>query len=141
MRKKNYKIYGRVAFILLAIMVSGLLNIYLLVLPANAAQPIQPINCHFAFDGGEPCADEYQPESNHSINYPSAPIPECCLTQYRYYDAIINTDNDRPNIISVVLPLAQSDKLKPENNSTYNTSRLTYPPPETLALAATVIRE
>lgn len=141
MPKNISKIYRLAVFMVLIVAVSSLLNIFLLVLHAEATQPIQSVRCHFANNGGEPCAGEYQPESNHSINYPEASIPECCLIQSRYYDAIINTDNDRPAANYTVFSAAQSEKTNPENNSSYDTSRLTYPPPAALALASTVIRE
>ena len=141
MLKNNPKIYQRTATILLAIIISGLLNICMFSFQAKAAQPIQQPKFNFVYNNGGNCIAEPMPEPTQSINYPAAPVPECCLAQNRNFDALVSTANDKTATAFTNPEIYPSDNLIPENNSTYYTSQNIYPPPATLALASTVIRE
>lgn len=141
MLKNISKIYQRTACIILAIIISGLLNICLFAFQARATQPMQSSQLNFAYDNGDNCITEPTPEPVQTINYPSTPMLECCLSRNRNFNAIINTANNKsaPTFTSlIILPSANTN---PENNYSHHTSRLTYPPPAALALASTVIRE
>lgn len=140
MQKSGFKIYRRASFTVLVIIISGLLNICLFSFQAKAA-PIQPLKFNFAYNHADACAAEPLPEPAQTFNYPSAPMPECCLTQNRNYNAVVNTTNNKsaPTFFGlIILPL---DSSIPKNNFTYNTSQITFPPPAALALASTIIRE
>ena len=138
---KNYsKIYQRAAFMILAIIISGLLNICLFSFQAKAA-PIQPLKLNFTYDNSSDCVAESKPEPTQTINHPSAPMSECCLAKNRYYEAVVNTaSNESAPIFTnlVILPLSN---LNLKNNSTYHIPQSTSPPLAELALASTVIRE
>lgn len=141
MLKNISKIYQRTTFIILAIIISGLFNICLFAFQARATQLIQPPQLNFVYDNSGNCIAEPMPEPAQTINYPSAPMPECCLARNRNFNAVVNTANDKsaPTFTSlIILPSANTN---PENNYSYHTARLAYPPPAALALAATVIRE
>ena len=139
MAKNNHKIYQAASVILLAIIISSLLNVCLFSLRAKAAPLNQP-KLAFAYGGGENCSTESMPMPTQTINRPIPPIPECCLTQNRNFNAVVNTANDKsaPVFTDIITP---SFNLSPENNRTHYTSQTIFPPPEALALAATVIRE
>jgi len=140
MLKNPVKIHGRTAAMLLAIIVSSLLNICLFTFQAKAA-PIQQPKLAFAYDDGGHCVIMPITEPEQTINRPTAPMPECCLARSRYYDAIINTANDKsaPAFSTPIILSANDFPL--ENNSAFYTARLTYPPPQAPALASIVIRE
>jgi len=142
MIKHISKIYQRAAFIMLVIIISGLLNICLFAFQVKAATaPIQPLKFNFAYDGAGNCVAEPIPEARPTINRPAAPMPECCLAQNRNFNTIINTANDKSAPTFTNLIISPFDAPNFKNNSTHYTSRLTYPPPEGLALASIVIRE
>lgn len=141
MPKNISKIYRRTALIILAIMVSGLLNVCMFALQTKAAEPMPAPKFNFISDDSGNCTAEPMPEPMQSINRPTAPMPQCCLTQNRNFDAVVNTANDKSAPIFSGLIISPSTQANPENNSTHYTSRLTYPPPEALSLASTVIRE
>ena len=141
MLKKYSKIYQRTAFIILAIIISSLLNVCMFAFQAKAAEPMPMPKINFISDADGNCVAEPLPAPLENINRPSAPMPECCLAQNRDYNTIVNTANDNiaPTFFGLIIsPLADSN---PENNSTQYTSRLTYPPPEARSLASTIIRE
>lgn len=142
MAKNLSKIYQRTAFMILVIIISSLLNICLFAFQAKAAAaPIQPLKFNFTYDDDGNCVAEPMPEPAQSINHPAAPMPQCCLAQNRYYNAVVNTANDKsaPIFSSPVILPANNPNF--ENNFTHYISRLAYPPPASLALASIVIRE
>lgn len=146
MAKNISKIYQRTAFIILVIIISGLFNICLFALQAKAAAPkLFAPKINFAdnnyYSDDEACATETTHGSKQSLNRPVAPMPQCCLAQNRYYNAVVNTANDQPTRTFVNLMISPINKPNFENNSTYYTSRLIHPPPAALALVSTVIRE
>ena len=140
MNKKISNFYKRTSFIILAIIISGLLNVCMFSLQAKAAAMPMPI-VNFANNSGNACVAEPVSAPTQTVNYPSAPIPECCLAQNRNFDAMVNTANDKTTTSSVNSIIYVSDNLNAENNYTYYTSQIVFPPPATLALASTVIRE
>lgn len=140
MVKNLAKIYQRTAFIILVIIISSLLNICLFAFQAKAA-PIQSPKLNFVYDKDGNCAVEPTPEPTQNINRPAAPMPQCCLTQNRNFNTIVNTANDKSTPTFAGLIILQSDISNFENYSTHHTARLTYPPPEAPALASIVIRE
>lgn len=141
MPKNTSKIYQRTAFILLAIMISGLLNICLFSLQAKAAEPMPEPKFNFVSDESGNCLAEPMPEPTQNINLPSAPIPQCCLAQNRNFNAVVNTANDKSAPTFASLIILSSENLNQENNFTYNTSQIVFPPPEAPSLASTVVRE
>ena len=142
MAKNLSKIYRQTAFIILVIVVSGLLNICLFAFQVKAAAAQnQPPILNFAYDSGGDCAAQPMAEPAQSLNRPSAPLPKCCLAQNRNFNALVNTANDRSAPSFANLITSSFDNHSFENNSTHYTARLTYPPPEDLALASIIIRE
>lgn len=125
---------------ILVIIISSLLNICLFAFQAKAAS-IQPPELNFAYDNDGDCVTEPMPESAQNINRPSAPMPECCLAQNRYYNAVVNTANNQSARTFTGLIISQSDTSNFENYSTHYIARLIYPPPMALALASIIIRE
>lgn len=141
MLKNISKIYQRTTFIILAVIISGLLNICLFAFQARLAQSIEPPKLNFVYNNSVNCLTEPTPEPSQTINYPSTPMPECCLTRTRNFDALVNTANDKSVPVFASLTILSADNSNPKNNYSYHTARLAYPPPAALALAATVIRE
>ena len=141
MLKNISKIYQHTAIIILAIIISGVLNICLFAFQARAIQPAQSPRLNFAYDNSCNCLTELMPEPSQTIGYPSAPMPECCLTQNRNFNSVVNTANNKSAPTFFGLIISPSNSQTTENNFTYNTSQNIYPPPATLALATTVIRE
>lgn len=141
MQKNSSKIYQRASFIILAIIISSLLNVCMFAFQAKAAQPAPAPKLKFAYDNSGNCVAQPGPLPAQAINYPAAPMPECCLAQNRDFDAVVNVANDKAAPILTGPIIIQADATNFENNYTYNTSRLIYPPPEALVLASTVIRE
>lgn len=141
MSKNISKIYRRAAFIILAIIISGLLNVCLFVWQAKTAQLIQPLKFNLAYDNSGNCLGQSGPEPAQAINYPPLPIPECCLTRNRNFNAVINAASDKsaPNFTSPVI--SWTETAAAENNFINNTSQNIYPPPAALAMASTVMRE
>ncbi len=140
MLKKYSKIYQRAAFIILAIIISSLLNVCMFAFQAKAA-PMQLPKVNFAYAGGDTCTAEPMSAPLENLNRPSAPMPECCLAQNRNFDAVVNTANDKSAPAFSGLAMAASDSLKSQNNYTYYTSQIVFPPPAELAIISTVIRE
>ena len=142
MAKSLSKIYQRTALVVLVIIISGLLNVCLFAFQAKAAvaQYQSPI-FNFAYDSGDNCLSEPRPESSQNIHRPAAPIPQCCLTQNRNFNTVVNTANNQPAPSFAGLVISALANQNFENNSTHYTPRLTSSPPEALALAAIVIRE
>ncbi|MDP2708868.1 MAG: hypothetical protein Q8O93_02355 [bacterium] len=140
MEKNISKILTRTSLIILAITISGLLNICLFVLSAKAAPMPEPA-VNFATGNGDTCAAEPMPEPTQTINRPSAPMPECCLTQSHNFEAVVNTANDKTAPTFANAAIFISEIANPENNFSFNTSRNIYPPPAALALSSTIIRE
>ena len=146
MAKNISKIYRRASFIILVIIVSGLLNICLFSLQAKAAapKPTAP-KINFANDNyygsDETCATEATHEPMQHINRPSAPMPECCLAQNRNFNAVVNAANDKsaPTFSGTII--AQSETTNLNFIPAYYTSQIVFPPPASLALASTIIRE
>ncbi|MDO8592748.1 MAG: hypothetical protein Q7R92_03185 [bacterium] len=133
------KIFKRASLIILAIIISSLLNICLFSWQTNAApMPMPKIN--FASASGDTCAAQPLPEPLQNINSPAVPMPECCLAQNRNFDATINTANDKISGAFSGLIILSSNNLKFENNFVHNISQNIFPPPA-LSLATTVIRE
>lgn len=145
MPKNISKIYKRSAFLILAVIISGLLNICSFAFQARAIQSIPPPQLNFTYgnsDGNSGnCLTESMPEPAQTINYPAVPLPECCLTQNRNFNALINTANDNSAPVFTGPTILSTNNSKPKNNYSYHTSRLAYPPPSALAIASTVIRE
>lgn len=141
MLKNIFKIYQRTTFIILAIIISGLFNLCLFAFQARAIQSAQSPQLNFTYDNSGNCTPVPMPEPAQTIGYPSAPMPECCLTQNRNFSALVNTANDKsaPAFADLIVLPANNSNL--ENNYSYHISRLTYPPPAALALASTIIRE
>lgn len=142
MPKNLSKIYQRTAFIILAIIISSLLNICLFAFQAKAAfAPMPPPKFNFVYNNDGNCVAEPMPEPIQSINRPATPMPQCCLAQNRYYNAVVNIANNKsaPTFSSLVILPANNPNF--ENNFTHYISRLAYPPPASLALASIVIRE
>lgn len=146
MAKNISKIYRGIAFMILAITVTSLLNICLFAFQAKAAAPklfAPKINFadsnYYGYD--EACAVETTHELSQSINRPSAPMPQCCLAQNRYYNAVVNTANNQTVWTFAGQIILPSDISNFKNYSTHYTARSTYPPPMALALASTIIRE
>lgn len=134
------KIYRGTSLIILAIIISGLLNVCIFSLQAKAApMPMPKVN--FAYSNGDSCVAEPMPMPTENLNYPAAPMPECCLQQNRSYNALVNTANDRTAPTYSAPIILSSDNLIAENNFSYNTSQIVFPPPEALSLASTVMRE
>jgi len=140
MLKNQSKIYQRSALMILVIIISGLFNICLFTFQVKAA-PIQSSKLNQVFFNDDGCLTATLPEPRQAIDRQSAPIPKCCLTQNRNFSAVINTIDNMPTPVFSALTIGPSDYLNHENNPTYYTSRLTYPPPGALALASTIIRE
>jgi len=148
MQKNIPRIYRRAAFMILAVIISGLLNICLFALQARAAAPLQAPPINFAYDDNyaygndyTDCLAEALPRPKENLNRPTAPMPQCCLTRNRNFNAVINTANDKTAPTFTGLIFSASDAPNTENNFTYNTSQNIYPPPALLALTTTVIRE
>ena len=148
MAKNISKIYQRAAFIILAIIISGLLNICLFALQARAAAPLQAPPINFAYDDNyaygndyTDCLTEALPRPKENLNRPTAPMPQCCLTRNRNFDAVVNTANDKTAPTFTGPIILASGTPNPENNFTYHTSQNIYPPPAVLALASIIIRE
>jgi hypothetical protein len=140
MARNNSKIYRYTSLIILAIIISSLLNICLFTFGAKAA-PIQSPKLNFAYNNDGNCVAAPMPEPTEAINRPAAPMPECCLAQNRNFTAVVSVANDKSAPTFTGLAILPLDKLNPENNYTYYTSQLTYPPPAALALASIIIRE
>jgi len=68
-------------------------------------------------------------------------MPECCLARNRNFHAVVNTANDKTAPTFTNLIISASGTPNPENNFTYNSSQIIFPPPSTLAIASVVIRE
>ncbi|MDO8668482.1 MAG: hypothetical protein Q7K35_05350 [bacterium] len=142
MPKNITKIYQRTAFIILAIIISGLLNICLFTFQAKASTaPMPTPKLNFAYDNEGDCIAKPLPEPRETINRAAAPMPACCLAQNRNYNAVVNTANDKSTPAFTDLVMLPADNTYFENYSTNYTSRLAYPPPAGLALASIVIRE
>lgn len=142
MPKNISKIYKHTAFFILVIIVSGLLNLCLFAFQTRLALiSIKSPKFSLAYNDNGDCLIEPASESAQTINYPSAPMPECCLAQNRNFDALTNTANNKSTPISTGLAILLTNNSSQENNYSYNIARLTYPPPAALALASTIMRE
>ena len=143
MPKNISKTYSRPALIMLLIIISGLLNICLFVWQAKMAEAAQlpRLNSIYDYGDGANCLDQARPEPEQTINYPSAPMPECCLRQNRNFSALVNTANDKSAPAFTSLIISWPEKSYAENNLAYNIHQNIYPPPSALTLASTVIRE
>ncbi len=142
MPKNISKIYRRSALMILTVVISGLLNVCLFALQAKAATPqVTAPKIHFAYNQNGACVEVAVPASAQSFNYPTAPMPECCLAQNRNFNATVNTANNKSTPTFTNLIISPAINSISENNSTYNTSKTTSPPPATLALISTIIRE
>lgn len=142
MLKNISKISKHTTFFILAIIISGLLNFCLFAFQARATESIvEPLKFNLTYENSNDCLKESAPEPEQTVNYPSAPMPECCLRQNRNFGALVNTaiDKSAPDFTGPIIswPL----KSYAENNLVYNTCQNIYPPPSALALASTVIRE
>ena len=135
------KICERTSFILLAIIISGLLNVCMFNFKTVAAAQYLPAPEINSFNNGETCDKELSPEPMENINRPTAPMPECCLAQNRNFNAVVNTDNNKTTPTFTNQVIFSSTNLNFENNSTHNTLGFIYSPPEALALISTIIRE
>ncbi|GEM_PF-5666689 len=140
MEKNISKILTRTSLIILAITISGLLNICLFVLSAKAASMPEPM-VNFATGNGDTCAAEPEPLPIENFNRPAAPMPECCLTQSRNFNALVKTANDKTAPAFANATIFISEIANPKNNFASNTSQNIYPPPAALALITTIIRE
>jgi len=96
---------------------------------------------NFAYDQNGNCLAQPMPEPTQAINRPAAPMPECCLARNRNFNAVVNTANDKTAPTFTNLIISASGTPNPENNFTYNSSQIIFPPPSTLAIASVVIRE
>ncbi len=142
MPKNISKIYRRSALMILTVVISGLLNVCLFALQAKAATPqVTAPKIHFAYNQNGACVEVAVPASAQSFNYPSAPMPQCCIAQNRNFDATVNTANDKTAPTFTGQLISPSAILNFKNNLAYNTSKTTSPPPATLALISTIIRE
>lgn len=141
MLKNISKISKHTTFFILAIIISGLLNFCLFAFQARATESIKPLKLNLTYDISDNCLTKSVPEPEQTVNYPSAPMPECCLRQNRNFGALVNTavDKSAPDFTGPIIswPL----KSYAENNLVYNIYQNIYPPPSALALASTVIRE
>lgn len=142
MPKNIAKIYRRSAFLILAIIISGLLNLCLFAFQTRLAQAVESPKLNLAYsDNGDCLTEPTANEPKQIIDYPSAPMPECCLAQNRNFDALVNTANDKSAPLFTGLAILSVNNLDAENNYSHHISLLTYPPPAALALASTVMRE
>lgn len=141
-QQNQSKIYQRAAFLILVIIITGLLNICLFAWQAKTATaPMLMPKINFVYDNSGNYLAEPIPKPTQTINYPSVPMPECCLSRNRNFATIVNIANDKSTSVFTNLIILSSDTTNFENNSTHHTSRLAYPPPAALALASTIIRE
>lgn len=141
MAEDNAKIYQRTSFILLAIIISSLLNVCMFAFQAKAAEPMPMPKINFISDADGNCVAEPLPAPLENLNRPSAPMPECCLAQNRNFNVVVNTANDKSAPTLSGPAMAASDILNSQNNYTYYTSQIVFPPPAELAIISTVIRE
>ncbi len=140
MVKNLSKIYQQTALMILVVIISGLFNICLFAFQAKAAS-IQSPELNFAYDNSGNCVAEPISKPTQTINRPATPMPECCLAQNRYYNAVVSTAKDQSAGTFAGLTFSQSDISSFENHSSQYNARLAYPPPMAMALASTVIRE
>lgn len=143
MLKNISKTCSRPALAMLLIIISSLLNICLFVWQVKTAEAAQLPRLNSIYDYGEGvnCLDQDMPEPEQTINYPSMPMPECCLRQNRNFGALIKTANDKSAPAFTSLIISWPVKSYAENNLAYNIYKNIYPPPSALVLASTVIRE
>ena len=143
MSKNNYKIYQLTSVIVLAIIISGLLNICLFAFRVKTATaaPIHKAAARASFSNGENCGGGYRSESGRIISRSAAGLPQCCLEKNRNFQAIVGTANNLTAPVFYGPPAYSTDILNPEKNITDYSLRIAYPPPAALALASTIIRE
>lgn len=138
MLKNKLKIKKQISLVILGIIFSGLLNVCLVTLGAKAAgaAPAPTFSSDF-----ETCSLMAMPVSDENLERPDIPMPSCCLERGRYYDAIINTDNNKEPPLFLSAAFGPASGLALNNFSLDNPTVLIYPPPALGEISTTIIRE